>query len=59
MIAGPTLATLLWLQQVPPRVLVFGMTIAYVLCFAGLIFAYLSYRRRRRSGDKTGKGEST
>lgn len=48
-----SLSAWLWLQQVPPQALVFGMTIAYVLCFAGLIFAYLNYRRRHRDkGDK-------
>lgn len=53
MSALATLATWLFLQQVPPRALVLGMTIAYVLCFAGLIFAYLNYRRRHRDkGDK-------
>lgn len=51
MTAEATLAAVLWLQEVPPRALLMGMSIAYLLCFAGLLFAYLSYRRRR-SGDK-------
>jgi hypothetical protein len=34
-----------------------GMTIAYLLCFAGLLFAYLSYRRRRKSGNHSDKGK--
>lgn len=46
MMADPAYAALLWLQEVPPRALLMGMTIAYLLCFAGLLFAYLSWRRR-------------
>lgn len=35
-----------------PRALVMAMTLSYVLCFAGLIFAWISYRRRQRSGGE-------
>jgi len=45
---GVMLGVLLWLQQVPPRALVLAMALSYVLCFAGMLFAYLAYRRRRR-----------
>jgi hypothetical protein len=44
--------TLWWLQGVPARALVLAMTLSYALCFLGLLFAYLSYRRRRRAGRK-------
>lgn len=54
MIASAVPTALLWLQGLPPRALVLGMTIAYLMCFAGLVFAYLNYRRRR-SGDKKEK----
>lgn len=57
MTAEPTLAAFLWLQEVPPRALLMGMTIAYLLCFAGLLFAYLSYRRRRKSRNHSHKGK--
>lgn len=39
---------MLLLQGVPPKALVFAMLLSYVMCFAGLIFAYLNYRRRKR-----------
>jgi hypothetical protein len=55
MTAEPILAAFLWLQEVPPRALLMGMTLAYLLCFAGLLFAYLSYRRRGRSAKKKGE----
>jgi len=32
-----------------PRALLMAMTLSYALCFAGLIFAWISYRRRQRS----------
>lgn len=41
-------ATLLLLQNVPPRALVLAMALSYVLCGAGMLFAYLAYRRRKR-----------
>lgn len=50
MMAEAIPAAAAWLQEVPPRALVVGMAIAYLLSFAGLVFAYLSYRRRR--GDR-------
>ncbi len=34
---------------------VIGMSIAYVASFAGLIFAYLSYKKRTREGGSTRK----
>jgi len=51
------LGVAVWLQEVAPRALLLGMTIAYLLCFAGLVVAYLSYRRRRGSGKKTDEGK--
>lgn len=33
-----------------PRALLMAMTLSYALCFAGLIFAWISYRRRQRNG---------
>jgi len=41
-----------FLQGVPPRALVMAMTLAYALCFAGMIFAYITYRRRRKAQKK-------
>ena len=29
-----------------------GMTIAYLASFLGLIFAYISYKRKKKDGDK-------
>ncbi len=29
-----------------------GMTIAYLASFLGLIFAYISYKRKKKNGDK-------
>ena len=40
------------LQQAPARALVLAMTLAYVLCFAGMIFAYITYRRRQKAQKK-------
>lgn len=34
---------------------VIGMTVAYIASFAGMIFAYLGYRRRKK--DVSRKGE--
>ena len=42
----------LLLQAVPPRALVMAMTLAYALCFAGMLFAYLSYRRKQAAARK-------
>jgi hypothetical protein len=41
-----------FLQGVPPRALVMAMTLAYALCFAGMIFAYITYRRRQKTQKK-------
>ena len=45
------------LQGVPPRALVLAMLLSYVMCFAGLIFAYVNYRRRQKTQGKEGDGE--
>lgn len=37
------------LQGVPPRALVLAMMLSYAMCFAGLIFAYVNYRRRQKA----------
>ena len=50
-----TLLFALLLQGVPPRALVLAMLLSYVMCFAGLIFAWVNYRRRKkneRDGDR-------
>ena len=44
--------TILWLQGAPGWGLVMAMTLAYALCFAGLIFAYVNYHRRHKSDQK-------
>lgn len=31
---------------------VIGMSVAYIASFLGMLFAYLSYRRRRKNGGK-------
>ncbi len=43
---------ILLLQAVPPRALVLAMALSYVLCCAGMLFAYLAYRRRKRIEKK-------
>ena len=43
---------ILWLQAAPGWGLVMAMTLAYALCFAGLIFAYVNYRRRHKAEQK-------
>jgi hypothetical protein len=45
----------LLLQAVPPRALVMAMTLAYTLCFAGMLFAYLAYRRKQAAARKDGE----
>lgn len=41
-----------------PLPLLMAMTLSYVLCFAGMIFAWISYRRRKRDGGGgPGEGE--
>ncbi len=42
--AAPILA--LWLQGVPPKALIFAMLLSYALGFAGMLLAYLNYKKR-------------
>lgn len=35
------------LQEVPPQGLVFAMLLSYALGFAGMLLAYLNYRKRK------------
>jgi hypothetical protein len=42
------LLNLILLQAVPPRALVLAMLLSYAMCFAGLAFAYVNYRRRQK-----------
>ena len=35
------------LQEVPPQGLVFAMLLSYGLGFAGMLLAYLNYRKRK------------
>lgn len=35
------------LQEVPPQGLVFAMLLSYGLSFAGMLLAYLNYRKRK------------
>ncbi len=35
---------------------VLGMSVAYIASFLGLIFAYLSYRRRKKEGHQSRGG---
>jgi hypothetical protein len=46
--ATPILALLL--QDVPPGGLVFAMLLSYALGFAGMLLAYLNYRKRKNGG---------
>ena len=48
MSAALPVAFVLLLQGVPPRALVLAMLLSYVMCFAGLIFAYVNYRKRKK-----------
>ncbi len=48
-VATPVLALIL--QGAPPEGLVLAMLLSYALGFAGMLLAYLNYRKRRR-GDK-------
>jgi hypothetical protein len=45
MFAIPILALIL--QEVPPQGLVLAMLISYALGFAGMLLAYLNYRKRK------------
>ena len=47
MLAMPILGMIL--QEVPPQGLVFAMLLSYALGFAGMLLAYLNYRKRHRS----------
>jgi predicted Na+-dependent transporter len=47
-----TLLAAILLQGVPPRALVMAMLLSYFMCFAGMIFAYLNYRRRQKGHPK-------
>lgn len=40
------------MNTVTPFALVLAMTVAYGLCFSGMILAYVSYRRRRGPAEK-------
>ncbi len=40
----------LMLQEVPPQGLVFAMLLSYALGFAGMLLAYLNYRKRKNGG---------
>jgi hypothetical protein len=42
----------IWLQGAAPRALVLAMLLSYVMCFAGMLFAYVHYRRRLRDQSK-------
>jgi O-antigen/teichoic acid export membrane protein len=43
------LSVTLILQGVPPRGLVVAMLLSYALGFAGMLLAYLNYRKRHRN----------
>ena len=45
MFAMPNLSLIL--QEVPPQGLVFAMLLSYALGFAGMLLAYLNYRKRK------------
>jgi hypothetical protein len=42
-----------WLAGVPPSALIFAMLLSYALCFAGMTFAWLSYRKRHRNNEES------
>lgn len=50
----PSMAAMVLAEQASRQQfgLVMAMSLAYVLCFAGMIFAYVSYRRRQRLQKK-------
>lgn len=43
------------LQEVPPQGLVFAMLLSYGLGFAGMLLAYLSYRKRKTGAKPSGE----
>ncbi len=45
MLALPNVSLIL--QEVPPQGLVFAMLLSYALGFAGMLLAYLNYRKRK------------
>ena len=53
--ASPML--LLMLQGAPPEGLVLAMLLSYALGFAGMLLAYLNYRKRHRKDKPGEKGE--
>lgn len=42
-----------WFAGVPPSALIFAMLLSYTLCFAGMTFAWLSYRKRQRKSRES------
>jgi hypothetical protein len=53
MIALPNVSLIL--QDVPPRGLVFAMLLSYALGFAGMLLAYLNYRKRKPGAKPPGE----
>ena len=49
------LSALLLAQGVPPHALVLAMLLSYALGFAGMLLAYLNYRKRRGHDKSRGK----
>jgi len=43
------------MQEVPPRGLVFAMLLSYALGFAGMLLAYLNYRKRKPGAKPPGE----
>jgi len=56
MTSVPPLAVLL-ARSVPPHALVLAMLLSYALGFAGMLLAYLNYRKRRGHDAPSKKGE--
>ena len=52
-INSPT--TFLLLQGAPPQALVLAMALSYALSLAGMLLAYLSYRKRRKNAKPAGE----
>ncbi len=53
MFAMPNLSLIL--QEVPPQGLVFAMLLSYGLGFAGMLLAYLNYRKRKPGAKPPGE----
>ena len=53
MFAMPNLSLIL--QEVPPQGLVFAMLLSYALGFAGMLLAYLNYRKRKPGAKPPGE----